>query len=84
MFVDFLDMEISVFIWYIMMKKFVIIKYLNLLKNYLKCIFEFWKELLYVRYILMLLIDKLNIYNKKKLGDICFLYEFSGINLNYR
>lgn len=46
MFVDFLDMEISVFIWYIMMKKFVIIKYLNLLKNYLKCIFKFWKELL--------------------------------------
>lgn len=46
MFVDFLDMEISVFIWYIMMKKFVIIRYLNLLKNYLKCIFEFWKELL--------------------------------------
>lgn len=45
MFVDFSDMEISAFIWYTMMKKSVTTKYLNLLKNYLKCIFEVWKEL---------------------------------------
>lgn len=45
MFVDFSDMEISAFIWYTMMKKSVTTKYLNLLKNYLKCIFELWKEL---------------------------------------
>lgn len=40
MFVDFSDMEISAFIWYTKMKKSVTTKYLNLLKNYLKCIFE--------------------------------------------
>lgn len=45
MFVDFSDMEISAFIWYTMMKKSVTTKYLNLLNNYLKCIFELWKEL---------------------------------------
>lgn len=45
MFVDFSDMEISALIWYTMMKKSVTTKYLNLLKNYLKCIFELWKEL---------------------------------------
>lgn len=45
MFVDFSDMEISAFIWYTKMKKSVTTKYLNLLKNYLKCIFELWKEL---------------------------------------
>lgn len=45
MFVDFSDMEISAFIRYTMMKKSVTTKYLNLLKNYLKCIFELWKEL---------------------------------------
>lgn len=43
MFVDFSDMEISAFIWYTMMKKSVTTEYLNLLKNYLKCIFKLWK-----------------------------------------
>lgn len=45
MFVDFSDMEISASISYTMMKKSVTTKYLNLLKNYLKCIFKLWKEL---------------------------------------